>query len=340
MITRLTTRPPSANTARLDFDPDELLDGRAPIAMIQYKAIYHFTYYVHAAMTAEGKTFVISNNLPVRPYSDNLRLSLAPDLLFAYVEDPASFLSETGYNIWKVGKPPDLVLEVASPSTHRKDLDEKPDIYAGMGIPEYWMFDPTGGELYGQALIGYKLIGDGYVPIDIALNKDGLLSGYSEVWGMRLCSLEKQQRERVLKKQPFFVFYEDFQAAELLLQDVKTGLYALNQDSVSAERQAEREGMQAEREEMQVEREGMQMEREEMQVEREGIQVEREGMQMEREEMQVEREGIQVEREGMQMEREEMEEAEAKLNTAIAERDARIRELEEENRRIRVSREL
>ncbi len=238
MTTKSTiTHSTLADAVGLDFEPDELIDGRSPIEMIQYNAIYYFTYYIHELMRIRDKAgkFILSSNHPVRPRPDNLRISLSPDLFFAYVDDPSLFLMETGYNIWQVGKPPDVVIEVASPSTYRKDIYEKPAIYASMGIPEYWLFDPTGGELYGQALMGYRLMDGEYVPIEIAPNEHGLPSGYSDVWNMRLCGMARQQRGEILKRQPFFVFYEDVYAAELLLQDVETGLYIINPKGIRAE---------------------------------------------------------------------------------------------------------
>ena len=45
----------------------------------------------------------------------------------------------------EVGKPPDLVLEVASESTGRRDYTFKRDGYEKMGVGEYWRFDPSGG---------------------------------------------------------------------------------------------------------------------------------------------------------------------------------------------------
>lgn len=250
MTTRVTILKPPTNTITLEFEPDGLLDGRAPIEMIQHDAIFYFAHYIMALMDSRGETYLISSNLPVRPYPDDLRISLAPDIFFAYVEDVRPFLMETGYNIWQVGKPPDMVLEVASRSTYRKDLNEKPAIYASMGIPEYWMFDPTGGELYGQALMGYRLVEGEYVPIEITRNEHGLLSGYSDVYGLRICSMERRQRGEILRRQPHFVFYEEIRAAELLLQDTETGLYIMNLKGVMAEgraTEAEHEARIAER---------------------------------------------------------------------------------------------
>jgi Uma2 family endonuclease len=37
---------------------------------------------------------------------------------------------------------PDLVVEVLSPETRRRDLRVKPGIYAGSGVAEYWIVDP------------------------------------------------------------------------------------------------------------------------------------------------------------------------------------------------------
>ena len=51
------------------------------------------------------------------------------------------------YLPWEVGKPPDWVLEIASESTRRQDVNRKPTIYAQVGVPEYWRFDPTEGAI-------------------------------------------------------------------------------------------------------------------------------------------------------------------------------------------------
>lgn len=37
---------------------------------------------------------------------------------------------------------PDLVVEILSPSTRRRDLTEKKDVYAKNGVDEYWIVDP------------------------------------------------------------------------------------------------------------------------------------------------------------------------------------------------------
>ena len=42
---------------------------------------------------------------------------------------------------------PDLVVEILSPSTRRRDLTEKKDVYAKNGVEEYWIIDPRARSL-------------------------------------------------------------------------------------------------------------------------------------------------------------------------------------------------
>jgi len=42
---------------------------------------------------------------------------------------------------------PDLVVEILSPSTRRRDLNEKKDVYARNGVDEYWMIDPRAASI-------------------------------------------------------------------------------------------------------------------------------------------------------------------------------------------------
>ena len=104
----------------------------------------------------------------------------APDLLIAFDVDPEAYVQSNAYIISEQGKPPDFVLEVASESTGRIDVRDKPAAYAALGIPEYWRFDET-GEHHGRRLAGDRLAGDRYEPIEIVESADGSLEGYSEV---------------------------------------------------------------------------------------------------------------------------------------------------------------
>ena len=77
-----------------------------------------------------------------------------PDLLIAFNVDPEAGSDRNGYVTSEQGKPPDFVLEIASPSTGLREVTVKRDGYAAMGIPEYWHFDDSGGRHHGAPLAG------------------------------------------------------------------------------------------------------------------------------------------------------------------------------------------
>ena len=67
-----------------------------------------------------------------------------PDLLVAFGVNPEAYHRSNAYVISEQGKPPDLVMEVVSPSSGRTDRIEKRVDYARLGIGEYWRFDENG----------------------------------------------------------------------------------------------------------------------------------------------------------------------------------------------------
>ena len=91
------------------------------------------------------------------------------------------------YLPWEAGKPPDFVLEVGSPSTGREDISRKRDIYAGIGVGEYWRFDPSGGDYYGEPLVGEELVDGKYRRVELTTDPDGVLKGYSPALRLYLC---------------------------------------------------------------------------------------------------------------------------------------------------------
>ena len=120
----------------------------------------------------------------VYPEEGNPRNRIAPDVLVAF---GVGTHSRSSYLVWEEGKPPDWVLEVASPSTASKDLDFKRRAYAAMGVPEYWLFDPKGDVFpAGQPqLQGLALSGGGYARLAPRL-VDGVAMIRSGVLGLDL----------------------------------------------------------------------------------------------------------------------------------------------------------
>ena len=117
-----------------------------------------------------------------------------PDLLIAFNANPAVYRENNAYVISEQGKPPDFVLEIASPSSRRRDRVTKRPAYANLGIPEYWHFDETDVPRRVK-LAGDRLSPEGqYRPIPIERLADGVLQGYSAVLNLYLRWEEGQLR--------------------------------------------------------------------------------------------------------------------------------------------------
>jgi Uma2 family endonuclease len=113
----------------------------------------------------------------------NARVS--PDFFIAFGVDAAAIrVNLPNFWLWETGKAPDWVMEVASPSTAQNDLAAKRNLYAELGIAEYWRFDPTGGELYDKPLAGERLVDGRYVEYETAIGANGSMQAHSELLGV------------------------------------------------------------------------------------------------------------------------------------------------------------
>ena len=101
-------------------------------------------------------------------------------MVVSFHADPALYRQDNAYVISRQGKPPDLVMEIASRRTGRHDVENKPARYAALGISEYWRFDET-GEFHRTRLAGDRLLDDQYEPVPIETLEDGVMQGYSSV---------------------------------------------------------------------------------------------------------------------------------------------------------------
>ena len=108
-----------------------------------------------------------------------------PDLFIAFDVDNAGIrYNLPNFWIWEIGKAPDFVMEVASPSTAANDLGWKRELYQQLEIREYWRFDPTGGDLYGKPITGERLVAGSYEEYELQYGEDGSVQGHSELLGV------------------------------------------------------------------------------------------------------------------------------------------------------------
>ena len=180
MTSKLTTQ--AAPPPRLEQFPD--FPPRDDMQNILY---LHRPSYLIALARYLGRreTTLVFAEIPVYWYPT--RYARIPDLLVAFDIDPTAAIARNGYSIEEHRKPPDFVLEVASPTTARNDYTTKREDYATFGIPEYWRFDPTEGERYDAPLAGDRLVGGVYQPIEINGSVESGFWGHSDVLGLDIC---------------------------------------------------------------------------------------------------------------------------------------------------------
>ncbi len=173
---------------RLDYNPDELV--QKPDAMeqnLQLRAILHLLAAHFTDFDRRLDVFLDSDTIICYDPSD-LNIRVSPDVYLAFGVDAQAIRPRKLYLPWEVGKPPDWVLEIASSSTGREDTGRKRVIYAQIGVPEYWRFDPTAeAEYHGTWLAGERLVDGVYQPLPLTTEPDGILKGYSPVLGVSLC---------------------------------------------------------------------------------------------------------------------------------------------------------
>ena len=180
-----------AQIATMDWEyPPEWLDmNHHPVLLNTIPTLHRLIMQKSNSET----TFAGTNSFICYDPSD-LNRRIAPDFYVTFGVDKDAIQNRYVYLLWEVGKPPDFVLEIASPSTATADLTRKRDIYAQIGVTEYWRFDPTDGELYAEALIGETLIDGEYRPLPITTEPDGYPKGYSPLLGLTMSWREGEFR--------------------------------------------------------------------------------------------------------------------------------------------------
>ena len=162
---------------------------REPDEMTQYDRLFKTgnSRYLALHLGSPETTLVEADRWTVPDPSFNKARARRPDLLVAFGVEPALYQANNGYIVSEQGKPPDLVLEVASESTADVDVGAKRRDYQELGIGEYWRFDHTStSEFHGARLAGDRLIEGAYVPIEIEELPGGSLQGYSLTLNLHL----------------------------------------------------------------------------------------------------------------------------------------------------------
>ena len=88
-----------------------------------------------------GRTDVyVTSDMLVYYHMNDVSARVAPDVYLVFGANGNH--RRYSWLTWREGKAPDFVLEVASLRTWERDAGDKRDIYAAMGVAEYWRFAP------------------------------------------------------------------------------------------------------------------------------------------------------------------------------------------------------
>ena len=159
---------------------------------------YHEFLHVNTLLQihyADQPRIIVSGNTFV--YYDQGRpgRNIAPDCYVAFDVNRDEIISQEHYRIWVVGKPPDFALEIASKHTAHNDLVPKRELYAAIGIGEYWRYDPSeDSRYYGEQLVGERLVDGEYQRLPMAPDAEGRPRGYSPT-----LELDLVWEERILR---------------------------------------------------------------------------------------------------------------------------------------------
>lgn len=141
---------------------------------------------VHAALMIELRSALeaffrdapdvyVSGNLLLYYVEGDPRQCVAPDV---FVVRGVGKRQRRIYKLWEEGRAPDVVFEISSRGTYKEDLQRKWQLYAHLGVAEYYIFDPEYDYLK-EGLLAYRLSGSEYAEVDA---RDGALR--SEVLGL------------------------------------------------------------------------------------------------------------------------------------------------------------
>ncbi len=87
----------------------------------------------------------VSGNLFIYYEEGKPQKSILPDVFVVF---GVSKRERRSYKTWQEGgKLPSFVLEITSLTTQKQDEEAKPNLYASLGIQEYFQYDPTGDYL-------------------------------------------------------------------------------------------------------------------------------------------------------------------------------------------------
>ena len=150
---------PSAPTDASIFYPEE--DGEPMAVSDLHRRILMQTLQVFDEHFKQDPEAYVSGDILMYYVEGDPRKSVSPDVLVAF---GLGKKSRRNYLVWLEGKVPDFAMEFSSKNTYQNDLGHKMELYASLGIQDYFLCDIEGLYL-PSPLMGFTLVEGVYVPI-------------------------------------------------------------------------------------------------------------------------------------------------------------------------------
>ena len=150
---------------KIPFVPTDALypseDGKPMAASDRHRHQLYWTLAALEAYFSHDPSVYISGDILMYYLQGVPSKSISPDVLVTF---GIGMKLRRTYLVWEEGKVPDFVMEFSSESPYRNDLTDKMDIYASLGIKNYFLYDAEDVYLPSQ-LMGYELVDGNYVAI-------------------------------------------------------------------------------------------------------------------------------------------------------------------------------
>ena len=153
------THIPYAPTEDDELYPDS--DGKPMAVSDLHRRILTRTLQILDAHFEERPEVYVSGDILMYYVEGDPRQSVSPDVLVAF---GLGKKPRRSYLVWKEGKVPDFAMEFSSKGTYRNDLGRKMELYASLGIQDYFLYDAEGLYL-SPPIMGFTLVDGVYVPI-------------------------------------------------------------------------------------------------------------------------------------------------------------------------------
>ena len=252
---------PYAPTEDAELYPDS--DGKPMAVSDLHRRILTRTLEVLDTHFAERPEVYVSGDILMYYVEGDPRKSVAPDVLVTFGMGKKN---RRTYLVWEEGKVPDFVMEFSSKGTYRNDLGSKMELYASLGIQDYFLYDAEGVYL-SSPIMGFTLVDGVYTPIlespnrrlhSTALNLDfsvgevglGIYDPVEDEWLQTPAESALARADREATRAELQTIRADREATRAELQTIRADREATRADEEAAARQRAEAELAALREEL------------------------------------------------------------------------------------------